>query len=74
MEVMKVRYDVSYEDGFCGSMRFENQREAFDLAVKMAEHSRFGSVFMTRLTWNQNGAISVNTVTVKADGSFRKIN
>lgn len=69
---MKVRYDVS--DGFSGGMRFENQREAFDLAVKMAAQSRFGSSFMARLTWDQNGAISVNTMKVMADGSFKTIN
>lgn len=68
---MKVRYDVS--DGFGGGMRFESQREAFDLAKKMAAH-KFGSCFMTRLVWDQDGRITVSTVAVKADGSWSKIN
>ena len=68
---MKIRYDVS--DGFGGGMRFEDQREAFDLAKKCAAQKGM-CFFMERLVWDQDGRISVSTVAVNPDWGWYKVN
>lgn len=69
---MKVRYDVGKFAGL-GSMRFLNQKEAFDLAKKIAAQDKFGESWMAQLTWDDKGFITQRSVAVRADGTFRRL-
>ena len=72
---MKVRYDVDvWSRGGNHSMRFTDQREAFELAKKCAAQDAT-TVFMVKYVWDEKGAIKIaGTVEVKADGTFVKVN
>lgn len=69
---MKKRYDVGEWLGM--TMRFNDQREAFELAKKIAAQDKFGESIMIELVWNEKGILSNHTVAVRADGTYRKIN
>lgn len=68
---MKKRYDVS---GWLGgiSLRYSDQREAFNLAKQIAEQD--GEALMIELVWTGDRITSLHTVAVKADGTYRHIN
>ena len=55
-------------------MRFDDQREAFELAKKIAAQDKFGESIMIELVWDEKGILSNHTVAVRADGTYRKIN
>ena len=71
---MKVRYDVNNMDMTGVGFWSRDQREAFEMAKKIAAQDRFGEAFMTRNVWNGEGRITeVSTVVVRQDGTFRRI-
>lgn len=70
---MKVRYDVKNMDMTGCGFWSRDQREAFDMAKKIAACDKFGEAFMTRNIWDNEGRITVNTVVVRQDGTFRRI-
>ena len=75
---MNVRYDVRAFDqkaftvgNMDSGMRFNDQREAFNLAKKIA--AQYGEATMSKLTWDDKGRITTETCVVHANGKFRYI-
>ena len=68
----KIRYDVCKLIGI-GSMRFDDLKEAFDMAKAMAYYEK-EEVILRKLTWDADRRItSTETVLVNAEGKFRYI-
>ena len=67
---MKVKYDVC--DFFGGlTLRYENLKEAFELAKKVAAGDEFGESILKKITWDDLGQIvEYKTYKVKANGTF----
>lgn len=63
---MKIRFDVCNSNF---SMRFESQKEAFELAKKLASNDCF--VTMTRIAWNDSRRIvGYETCKINANGTY----
>ena len=73
---MFVKFDVNYwlgKNNPCG--RFEDQREAFNLAKAIAESKPSALVTLTKIVWNEDRRItSYNSCVVNPDGSFALLN
>ena len=69
---MKTRYDVSNLAATC-SARFEDLREAFEMAKAMAQYEG-EEIALRKLTWDDANRVSrIDTVLVNAAGRFRYI-
>lgn len=69
---MKIAFDVRGGE-YDMSMRFTDQREAFNLAKASAKQSGRCS-FMTKIVWNEDNRITeYKTCIVNADGTFKHI-
>lgn len=69
---MKARYDVSRLTGM-GSTRFEDLREAFEMAKAMAQYEG-EEIALRKLVWDDTNRVeSTETVLVNAAGQFRNI-
>lgn len=70
---MKKSYEVlrMAKCGICG--RFENQKEALELAVEMAKY--YGErIVIRQLTYFRRNVVDVHTAVVSADGSWNRLN
>lgn len=69
---MKSRYDVSRLAATC-SARFEDLREAFEMAKAMAQYEG-EEIALRKLTWDDTNRVTgIETVLVSGAGQFRYI-
>lgn len=56
---MKKAHIAYYAAGFGGGIenRYENLREAFELAKKIASENKFGTALLRKVEWDDNGTI-----------------
>ena len=68
---MKTRYDVDvWRNGNISSMRFEDLKEAFELAKECAQQT---TTWLTKLVFNAEGRlIGTSSVKMNADGTWVK--
>lgn len=71
IKMTKIRYEAiwwSDKFGTVDSMRFDNQKEAFELAKECAKTTL---TFLRKLTWENSGIVKTEQVRINKDGTWK---